>query len=630
MRIYTGEHVSKSYGEKLLFNDIEFSIGEKERIGLIGINGTGKSTLLKIIAQIEDDDQGEFSYPKDYKIAFLDQDPILNHDLTIIEQVLAADDEINRTIVQYEKTVNELAVNPNHLQFQEKLFHLQTRMDELSAWERNAKAKTVLTKLGLTNVNQKVGFLSGGQKKRVALAQVLIQDADLLILDEPTNHLDFEFIQWLQEELIKFSGSILFVTHDRYFLNYVANKIYELSDGQLYQYPGNYSAYLESKAIREEEETKHKEKQRNLYKKELEWIRRGAKARTTKQKARIQRFEQLENDVQSHQQKDSLEISMTSQRLGKQVMEINNGYKRFDSKKILENFHLLLQPKDRLGIVGKNGSGKSTLLNILAGKERLDDGEYIVGQTVKIAYFTQETVDLDLQKRMIEYIKETGEVVETVDGTKISAAQMLERFLFPPYTHGTPIYKLSGGERKRLYLLKLLMGQPNVLLLDEPTNDLDTETLTVLEDYLELFPGVVITVSHDRYFLDKVCDQLLIFEGEGRITRYFGSYTEFLEKQKVDQERSIVSINVKPSEKQEEPKKQKKKKLTFKEQKEWEEIDEKISTLEQEIEVLQQEMVKASSDYEKLNDLMKQSEIKNQELEYLIERWTYLAEIAEQ
>jgi len=630
MRIYTGENVSKSYGDKILFNDIEFSIGEKERIGLIGINGTGKSTLLKIIAQIEDYDHGEFSYPKDYKIAFLDQDPILNHDLTIIEQVLAADDEINRTIVQYEKTVNELAVNPNHLQFQEKLFHLQTRMDELSAWERNAKAKTVLTKLGLTNVNQKVGFLSGGQKKRVALAQVLIRDADLLILDEPTNHLDFEFIQWLQEELIKFSGSILFVTHDRYFLNYVSNKIYELSDGQLYQYPGNYSAYLESKAIREEEETKHKEKQRNLYKKELEWIRRGAKARTTKQKARIQRFEQLENDVQSHQQKDSLEISMTSQRLGKQVMEINNGYKRFDSKKILENFHLLLQPKDRLGIVGKNGSGKSTLLNILAGKERLDDGEYIVGQTVKIAYFTQETVDLDLQKRMIEYIKETGEVVETVDGTKISAAQMLERFLFPPYTHGTPIYKLSGGERKRLYLLKLLMGQPNVLLLDEPTNDLDTETLTVLEDYLELFPGVVITVSHDRYFLDKVCDQLLIFEGEGRITRYFGSYTEFLEKQKVDQERSIVNNNVKPSEKQEEPKKQKKKKLTFKEQKEWEEIDEKISTLEQEIEVLQKEMVKASSDYEKLNDLMKQSEMKNQELEYLIERWTYLAEIAEQ
>jgi len=630
MRIYTGENVSKSYGEKILFNDIEFSIGEKERIGLIGINGTGKSTLLKIIAQIEDYDHGEFSYPKDYKIAFLDQDPILNHDLTIIEQVLAADDEINRTIVQYEKMVNELAVNPNHLQLQEKLFHLQTRMDELSAWERNAKAKTVLTKLGLTNVNQKVGFLSGGQKKRVALAQVLIQDADLLILDEPTNHLDFEFIQWLQEELIKFSGSILFVTHDRYFLNYVSNKIYELSDGQLYQYPGNYSAYLESKAIREEEETKHKEKQRNLYKKELEWIRRGAKARTTKQKARIQRFEQLENDVQSHQQKDSLEISMTSQRLGKQVMEINNGYKRFDSKKILENFHLLLQPKDRLGIVGKNGSGKSTLLNILAGKERLDDGEYIVGQTVKIAYFTQETVDLDLQKRMIEYIKETGEVVETVDGTKISTAQMLERFLFPPYTHGTPIYKLSGGERKRLYLLKLLMGQPNVLLLDEPTNDLDTETLTVLEDYLELFPGVVITVSHDRYFLDKVCDQLLIFEGEGRITRYFGSYTEFLEKQKVDQERSIVNNNVKPSEKQEEPKKQKKKKLTFKEQKEWEEIDEKISTVEQEIEVLQQEMVKASSDYEKLNDLMKQSEMKNQELEYLIERWTYLAEIAEQ
>jgi len=626
MRIYRGESISKSYGEKVLFQGINFSIGEKERIGLIGINGTGKSTLLKIIAQKEEADSGRFEHPKDYKITLLDQQPIFNNDATILEQVLSIDDEINKLIHQYEKTLIELNNCPNDRNIQDRLFHLQAKMDQRNAWERNAKVKSILTKLGLHDFNQKISHLSGGQKKRVALAQVLIQEVDLLILDEPTNHLDYELIQWLQEELQTYKGSVLFVTHDRYFLDQTANKIFELTSGKLYEYPGNYQAYLEAKATRELVEAKQFEKQKSLYKKELEWIRRGAKARTTKQKARIQRFEQLEENLSNQIQKETLEISLSSKRLGKQVIEMKNGYKKYDSKKILEDFNLIVQQNDRIGIVGQNGSGKSTFLNIIAGKETLDHGMITIGQTVKMAYYRQQTEDIVDKKRVIEYLKETSEVIKTIDGTMISASQMLERFLFPSYMHGVPIYKLSGGEKKRLYLLKLLMEQPNVLLLDEPTNDLDTETLTVLEDYLDQFSGVVITVSHDRYFLDKVCDQLLIFSGDGKIEKYYGSYTDYLntntkKEKKVNKEEKAI-----PAQQE----KKKKKKLSFKEQKEWEEIHDRIALLEKEIEQLQDEITKEVTNYEKLQQLMKEADEKNKQLEELIERWTYLAEIMEQ
>ena len=455
----------------------------------------------------------------------------------MIEQILSGDTQLNRTVRDYEKTVSQLNNDPENQKVLNRFFDLQKDMDNLNGWDVSSQAKTMLTKLGIHDYNQKISQLSGGQKKRVALAEVLMNEADLLLLDEPTNHLDFEMIEWLQEELTKYPSSILFVTHDRYFLNAVSNQIYELYNGSIYTYKGNYGDYLEAKSSREEDEKRSREKAHNLYRTELAWIRRGAQARSTKQKARIDRFNQLDERLSKKVNNDSLEMSFTGSRLGKDVIEIKDGYKVFGDKRILHNFQLLIKPGDRIGIVGKNGSGKSTLLNIIAGRETLDEGERAIGQTVKFAYYTQESVDMDINKRMIEYIRETGDVIHTKDGKTISATQLLERFLFPMHTHGTVIRKLSGGERRRLYLLKLLMEEPNVLLLDEPTNDLDTETLTVLEGFLEEFTGVVITVSHDRYFLDKVCDELLIFQGNGEIERYYGEYTEYLSVAKTEEKK---------------------------------------------------------------------------------------------
>ena len=419
---------------------------------------------------------------------------------------------------------------PENQGIQEKLFELQKKMDSLDAWDVSTNAKTILTKLGLEDFNLKIGVLSGGQKKRVALAQVLIQSPDLLILDEPTNHLDFDSVKWLEDYLSRYPGAILLVTHDRYFLDRVTNRIFELDGGNLYSYKGNYAAFLEAKAIREENEVATIDKQKNLFRQELEWIRRGAKARSTKQKARIQRFDQLDEELSSVKSKEKLDISLKGSRLGKQVFELKDASKRYENRVIIDQFDLLVKPGDRIGIIGKNGTGKSTLLNILSGRIPLDSGQRVIGQTVKIAYYTQESGDMDENKRMIEYLNETAQIVETTDGKTISSTQMLERFLFPSHTHGTLIRKLSGGERRRLYLLKILMQEPNVLLLDEPTNDLDTQTLTVLEDYLEEFAGVVITVSHDRYFLDKVVEQLIILEGSGKIGSFYGNYSEYLEQ----------------------------------------------------------------------------------------------------
>nr|WP_235776418.1 ABC-F family ATP-binding cassette domain-containing protein [Robertmurraya massiliosenegalensis] len=535
MKMLTIENLTKTYGEKELFQDISFTITEKERIGLIGVNGTGKSSLLKIVAGIDEPDAGEVTMPKDYKIAYASQSPILDESLTVLDQVFAGESAILRVVKEYEQALLALEEDPNRTEYQEKLFDLQRKMDAVNGWDVGTNARTILTKLGISDFNKKIAALSGGQKKRVSLAQVLIRDADLLILDEPTNHLDYESVKWLEEYLSRYSGALLLVTHDRYFLDRVTNRMFELDGGKLYSYKGNYGAFLEAKAIREENEAATLEKQRNLFRRELEWIRRGAKARTTKQKARIGRFESLDEQISSVKSTEKLDISLSGSRLGKQVFELKDAYIAYGSQVILKDFDLLVKPGDRIGIVGRNGTGKSTLLNTLAGKLPLDSGEYIIGQTVKIAYYTQENEDLDENKRMIEYLKETAQVVNTSDGKTISATQMLERFLFPSYTHGTPIRKLSGGEKRRLYLLKILMSEPNVLLLDEPTNDLDTQTLTVLEDYLEDFPGVVITVSHDRYFLDKVAEQLLILNGDGNIDSFYGNYTELLESQSAQQ-----------------------------------------------------------------------------------------------
>ncbi|WP_413309280.1 ABC-F family ATP-binding cassette domain-containing protein [Bacillus sp. 1P10SD] len=627
MKMLTVENVSKTYGEKQLFNNISFTINEKERVGLIGINGTGKSSLLSIIAGLDQADEGKIITGKDYSISFLNQQPDLDVSKTVLEQVFHGEAPILKLMREYEKTLLLLDKAPNDTSIQEELFQLQKQMDALNAWDASTNAKSILMKLGIEDFTKKIGELSGGQKKRVALAQVLIEEPDLLILDEPTNHLDFDSVKWLEDYLSRYSGSILLVTHDRYFLDRVANRMFELDGGNLYSYKGNYAAFLEAKAIREENEAATFEKRKNLFRRELEWMRRGAKARTTKQKARIQRFEELDDKLASGKPTgEKVDISLHGSRLGKQVFELKNATKSYTDKTILNHFDLLVKPGDRIGIIGRNGAGKSTLLNILAKKIPLDDGEFIMGQTVKIAYYTQESEDMDENKRMIEYIKETAEIVETSDGKTISAAQMLERFLFPPYSHGTPIRKLSGGEKRRLYLLKLLMTAPNVLLLDEPTNDLDTQTLTVLEDYLDEFPGVVITVSHDRYFLDKVAETLLVLRGEGIIDSFYGNYTDYIEKETALEVQKTNTVQTQPVKT---PEKEKKKKMTYMEKKEWGEIDEVIAKTESRLEEVAVKMGNIGSDFTKAQELMKQEAELNEKLEQLIERWSYLSELAE-
>lgn len=626
MKMLTVDNVSKTYGEKQLFKEISFTVGEKERIGLIGVNGTGKSSLLKIVAGIDIPDQGEIITGKEYSISYLSQHPDFVTDRTVLDQVFNGEAPILKLMREYENTLLKLEASPSNNQLQETIFQLQKQMDAQNAWDASTNAKSILMKLGIEDMNKKVSELSGGQKKRVALAQALIESADLLILDEPTNHLDFETIKWLEDYLSKYKGAILLVTHDRYFLDRVTNRIFELDGGNLYSYKGNYAAFLEAKAIREENEAATLDKQKNLYRNELVWIRRGAQARSTKQKARIQRFEQLEDKLAVGKTTGKVDISLNGSRLGKQVFELKDASKRYGDKVILNDFNLLVKPGDRIGIIGNNGTGKSTLLNLLAMRIPLDHGEMIMGQTVKIAYYTQESEDMDENMRMIEYIKETAQVVETSDGQTISAAQMLERFLFPPYTHGTPIRKLSGGEKRRLYLLKILMTAPNVLLLDEPTNDLDTQTLTVLEDYLEEFPGVVITVSHDRYFLDKAVEQLLILKGDGMIDSFYGGYTDFLEKEQKEQTER-TKMETPRQEKVRE--KDKKKRMTYMEKKEWETIDDDIAKTEEELEKISGEMANIGSDFTKGQELMKHEAELNEKLEQLIERWSYLAEIAE-
>lgn len=628
VKIYKAEQITKTYGDKTLFENISFTIHEKERVGLIGVNGTGKSSLLKIIANIDLPDTGDFTHPNDYMIRYLPQEPILDENKTVLEAVFQSEATMITVMKNYEQALLDLEQQPENETIQKKVFALQNEMDKEQAWDANANAKTILSKLGLSNFKQKIGELSGGQKKRVALAQVLIETPDLLLLDEPTNHLDYETIEWLEDYLSKYLGALLVVTHDRYFLDQVSNRIFELDGGTLYSYQGNYQSFIEAKAMREEEELQTEQKRRNLYRNELAWMRRGAKARSTKQKARIGRFKELEQQVGNVPQKGTLEMNLSGSRLGKQVLELKDASLMLDDWVILNQFNFLVKPKDRIGIVGKNGSGKSTLLNVLAGKIALDSGELIKGQTVKIGYYTQENIGMNENLRMIEYIREAAEVVTTGDGSTASAAQMLERFLFPMHTHGTPIYKLSGGEKRRLFLLRLLMMKPNVLLLDEPTNDLDTETLTVLEAYLDEFPGVVITVSHDRYFLDKVAKKLLIFKGEGEMDTYFGNYTEYL-KQEAEQTRLLQEGEKEKKQKHVKQQETKKKKMTYKEKKEWEEIDEVIARIEEEIERLNEEILNTGSDFEKAQALSDEQQQLNEELEQLIERWGYLAELAE-
>ncbi|MCM3387157.1 ABC-F family ATP-binding cassette domain-containing protein [Ureibacillus chungkukjangi] len=618
-------NLTKTVGDKTLFEKIEFTIYEGERAGLIGINGTGKSTLLSILAGLQDADTVEMDHPNKFRISHLHQEPRFNDGETVLQAVFSGDSPILQLNRQYEDTLTELARNPESEELQNKLFRLQQQMDNDKAWDVNALAKQALTKLGIDMFDHQVTSLSGGQQKRVALAKVLIEPADLYLLDEPTNHLDVQSTEWLQEMVMRLKGAVIFITHDRYFLDELSTHIFELADQTLYRHTGNYADYLESRAMREEMKAATQDKLRNRYRSELKWIRRGAKARTTKQKARIDRFDELDSKIERGSKDANLELSLATSRLGKKVIEGEQLSKAYSERVILKDFNFLLQQGDRIGIIGANGYGKSTLLNILAGELEPDSGEVIVGSTVKRAHFKQVIPAMNENERIIEYIREASNDITDAEGVRYSAAQMLERFLFPLHSHGTPIGKLSGGERKRLHLLRLLMEQPNVLLLDEPTNDLDIETLGVLEDFIEHFPGVILTISHDRFFLDRIAKKLWILDGQGNVNESLDVYSDYLEKQQQSQKEEAKEVKV------EKPKAQKakteKKKLSFKEQKEWETISDTIAKVEEEIEATEAGIATAGADYTKLQQLTEKLDELNKNYEELIERWTYLDDI---
>ncbi|WP_280770244.1 ABC-F family ATP-binding cassette domain-containing protein [Salipaludibacillus daqingensis] len=630
MSMFRVEQLHKTFGEKTLFDHISFSIEKKERVGLIGVNGTGKSTLLKVLAQIDGKESGELIYPNDFSIEYLPQDPELEEDLTVLEQVYYGDAPVMKTMRAYEQALLKLEQDPMNESYQKKLADVQQKMDEQNAWEANTLAKTVLTKLGVSDFTKNVKELSGGQRKRVSIAKSLIQPVDLLLLDEPTNHLDNMTIEWLEGFLAQYPGAIMLITHDRYFLNRVTKRIFELDHGKLYQYNGNYELFLEKKAERDQEEDQQENKRQNLLRRELAWLKRGAKARTTKQKARKQRVEAIQEDTPQSKHGD-VDFAIGSTRLGKKVIELEKVSKSFQGQTIISNLDYLIIPGERLGIIGPNGVGKTTLLNMMAGRILPDEGKIHVGDTVKIGYYTQNHEEMDEKLRMIDYIKQTAEVVHTADGQVITAEQMLERFLFSRPMQWTHIRRLSGGERRRLYLLKTLMEEPNVLFLDEPTNDLDTQTLSILEDYLDQFPGVVITVSHDRYFLDRVVDKLLVFQKEGPIERYFGSYSEWLEtaKEKEVERQQLKSLENK--QKIIEPNTTKKpKKLSYKDQQEWNTIEDRIAELEQRQETVEKEIADTGSDFDKARDLFDEQKRLEEELDKAMERWTELSMIVEE
>ncbi|QIT59181.1 ABC-F family ATP-binding cassette domain-containing protein [Enterococcus faecium] len=618
--------LKKTYGEKDLFDQISFLIHEKDRIGLIGTNGTGKTSLLNIIAGIDsgDGDRQTVFYPTDYRIGYLSQAAEFSDELTVLQAVFQGNSPLIQTVRAYEEALIELGENGEDPNVQKRYAKAEEQMNKEDAWTTDTNAKIILQKLGISELDKKINTLSGGQKKRVSLAQVLIDEPDLLLLDEPTNHLDYQAIEWLENYLKQYRGALLMVTHDRYFLDRVANRIFELSFGKLYEYKGNYEAYVLEKAERDRVEVEQEEKRKRLYKQELARMRAGVQARGTKQQARINRFEDLKENLYQVNQEDDLEVNLATQRLGKKVLEIKDGSYRINDQTLLEHLDLLIQSRERLGITGKNGAGKSTLLNILAGRIPLDSGTISIGETVRLAYYTQENEEMAPDKRMIAYLQEAAEEAKTVDGSQIGVAELLERFLFPRFMHGTLIGKLSGGEKRRLFLLKLLIQQPNVLLLDEPTNDLDIATLTILEDYFRSFPGAVITVSHDRYFLDKVADKLLVFQGNGKQELYYGNMSSYLLKQKELQQ---PAEKVKPKTQSKEP--AGKKKLSYMEQKEWETIEEDIAELEEKISLLQEEMNHQGDDFTRLQELQNDVSETEAQLEEKMARWEYLSEWAE-
>ncbi|WP_283702571.1 ABC-F family ATP-binding cassette domain-containing protein [Clostridium perfringens] len=634
MNLITLENISKSYSEKILANNISLGINEGEKIGLIGVNGTGKSSFLKIVAGVEEPDEGTVTKGNRVRIEYLAQTPDYDDNATVLEQVFKGNSEEMRILREYEELLEKIDKGEVKENDSERLIKLQGKIDALNLWDMESEAKNVLTKLGITNFEEKVGNLSGGQKKRIMLAAALITPCELLILDEPTNHLDNETISWLEEYLNSRKGALLMITHDRYFLDRVTNRILELDRGRLFSYDGNYSVFLEKKMERIAIEKASEEKRQNLMRKELAWVRRGAKARTTKQKARLQRFDELVNQ-EGFIENENIEISVMGTRLGKKIIEIEHLNKSFGDKKIVDDFNYIVLRSDRIGIVGPNGIGKSTLMGMIEGKVKPDSGEIIKGETVKIACFSQEDTHMHPEMRAIDYIKEAGEYLQTATGERITASQMCEKFLFDGTLQWTMIGMLSGGERRRLHLLRVLMEAPNVLLLDEPTNDLDIETLNRLEDYLDDFGGVVITVSHDRYFLDRVCNKIFSYEGNGKIDIYTGNYGDYLlskEEEAVNNKEKEVSVDKNKKESSVDKNKNKGKvlKFSFKEQREFETIDEEIMTLEEKIEELDSLMAKHASEYGRLQELIEEKANVEEELAFKYERWEYLNELAAQ
>lgn len=621
LNLMTVQNISKSYGVKALFQNISFGISKGEKIGVIGVNGTGKSTLLKILAGRETSETGKITKGNQLRIEYLPQNPKFDESLTVLEQIFKGDSKEMTLLRSYQETLELLALAyENHLN--DKLLSLQNEIESLSLWDLESEAKSILTKLGITNFSQQIKELSGGQKKRIALASALITPCDLLILDEPTNHLDNETIAKLEDYLKHRTGALIMITHDRYFLDLVVNRILELDMGKLYSYDGNYSLFLEQKMERLQLEASMEDKRQNLLRKELAWVRRGARARSTKQKARLQRFDELKNQSGSPPNQQ-LDITTLSTRLGKKIIEFHQISKYWGDQCIIRNFDYTLSRHDRIGVVGPNGIGKSTLINLISGRLLVDEGEIVVGETVNIGCFSQEIIAMEESMRAIDYIKEHGHYIETTEGS-ISAAALCERFMFDPHLQYSQIGTLSGGERRRLYLLRILMQAPNVLLLDEPTNDLDIDTLSRLEDYLDSFSGTIIAVSHDRYFLDRICNKIFAFEGNGQITVYTGNYDQYL-----NFKRSNTVTDLKPEPVKSKPVREKKLKFTFNEQKEFATIDEDIAALEEEINQLNEQLIAFATNYLKVQEIMDTKTTLEAQLEAKYQRWEYLNELAE-
>ena len=618
------EKLTKSVGDKTIFKEISFIIHDLDRIGIIGVNGTGKTTLLDVVSECIgfDGDVSPFTKSNGYKIAYLTQEPEFDDNKTVLDTVLSSDLREMALIREYETLMADYSEEN-----QARLEKVMAEMDSLDAWSIESEVKTVLSKLGLSDLSQKVGDLSGGLRRRVQLAQVLLNDADLLLLDEPTNHLDIDTIAWLTNFLKSSKKTVLFITHDRYFLDNVATRIFELDQANLIEYQGNYQDYVRLKAEQDERDAAALHKKKQLYKQELAWMRTQPQARATKQQARINRFKELKGEVHQTVNNDDLEINFETSRIGKKVVNFEHvDFAYEDGKQILSDFNLIMQNRDRIGIVGDNGVGKSTLLNLINGDLVPTAGVLDIGETVRIGYFSQQIKDMDESKRVINYLQEVADEVKTTVGTT-SITELLEQFLFPRSTHGTQISKLSGGEKKRLYLLKILIEKPNVLLLDEPTNDLDIATLTVLENFLNGFGGPVVTVSHDRYFLDKVANKILAFE-EGGVREFFGNYTDYLDEKAFLQEQSaLLEKEKEQASVKVEKVKEDKKRMSYFEKQEWATIEDEIADLEAKIEEIEAAMLENASDYGQLATLQRDLDAANETLLEKYERYEYLSEL---